>query len=109
MPKALTPKNIIVLIFVLLTIAAGAGGVYLADRLYLQPMREQRRMIENLKVLVERLSKESRVAEVAVTEQTQNPLRTTFTFVEVDSTPQHEPLAAPRSFTIDGDVAYFDT
>ena len=102
----LTPKKVVIAIFVLLAIGAGAAGVYLADRLYFQPLREQRQLVANLKTIVGRLTKTVRLAEVAVLEQTENPLRTTFRFDEVDE--EGERLGR-KEFTIDGDVAYFDS
>lgn len=91
---------------ILLIVGAAAGGIYLAEQLYYGPMREQKRLIDNLKLIVERLTKDIRIAEVKVTDQTTNPLRTTFKFVEVDE--KGEKLGDPKTFTIDGDVAYFD-
>jgi hypothetical protein len=105
--SSVTPRQIFWSVFALLAIAAGTGGWYLADRLYYQPLREQRQMVENLRGIVERLTKQTRIAEVAVVSQTDNPQRTTFKFVEVDA--KLNPLHAPLEFTIDGDVAYFDT
>ncbi len=101
----MTPRTAIILLFVFFAIFLGAGGVYLADRLYLEPMRQQQRMIANLKTIVEQLTRDVRLAEVVVLEQT--PEKTRFKFVEV--TEKNEPLGAPKVFEIAGDVAYFDT
>ena len=91
-----------VALFVLLGV-----GVYLADRLYLEPMREQQRLIANLKAIVSELTKDIRIAEVYVVDQSGDPLLTTFRFVEVDE--NGEPINSPQEITISGDIAYFDT
>jgi len=100
-----TPKNIVIIVFVLLAIGAGAAGVYLSDQLYFKPLREQRELIRNLKSLVERLTKDERLAEVTVIEQT--PQRTKIKFVEVDE--QSKPIGEPRVFDVEGSEVYFDT
>jgi hypothetical protein len=97
----------VVLLCGLLAGAAGAG-VYLADRLYYRPLREQARMIDNLKTMVDRLTKQTRVAQVIVVDQTQNPLRTKLRFVEVDEKNEKK-IGTEKEFWIDGDVAYIDT
>ncbi|MFH0939711.1 MAG: hypothetical protein V1899_10610 [Planctomycetota bacterium] len=101
----LTAKNVIISLFALLLIGAGAGGTYLADRLYYKPMREQKQLIENLESIIGRLSKEIRLAEVSVLEQTENPLKTKFRFDEVD---ERGDRISRREFTVDGDIVYFD-
>ena len=105
--SSFSPKTVILLLFVALSIGAGAAGVYLADRFYYKPLREQKQLIENLKSIVERLTKEVRVAEVAVLEQTQNPLTTKIRFVEVDE--HGEKIGEAKTFTIHGNEAYFDS
>jgi len=102
---AFTPKHIIVLIFVLLAIGAGAAGTFLADRLYFQPLREQQLLVANLKELVERLAKTERLAEVVVLERTENPLRTRFRFDEVA---EDGARLDRKEFTVEGDEVYFD-
>jgi hypothetical protein len=95
------------LLKIVVIIAAIGGGVYLVNRLYLQPMRERERMIENLQLIVSELTRDRRIAEVSVTEQSRDPLTTTFRFTEVDE--EGNALAPPQEFTIAGDIAYFDT
>jgi hypothetical protein len=102
----ITFKRTLVAAGILLVVAAGAAGVYLADRLYYAPMREQQRLIANLKTIVGQLTRDIRMAEVAVVGQTTEPLTTTFKFVEVDA--NGEQTATPKLFTVAGDVAYFD-
>jgi hypothetical protein len=84
-----------------------AAGIYFANKYYFEPMREQQRLISNLKEIVSELTKDIRIAEVYVMEQGGDPLYTTFRFVEVDE--DGEPLNSPREITISGDIAYFDT
>ncbi|HYF50354.1 MAG TPA: hypothetical protein VEJ63_13170 [Planctomycetota bacterium] len=98
-------RKALIILFVLLLVAAGAGGVYLAEELYYKPMREQKQMITNLKTMVERLTKQQRLAQIIVLEQ--NDQRTKFKFVEVND--KGEKLSDPQVFDIEGDVAYFDT
>ena len=97
--------SIITRIAVLLAVVA--AGWYLAEKLYFGPLREQQRLISNLKTIVEELTRDLRVAEVYVMKQEGEPLQTTFRFVEVDE--KREPIGMPKVFTINGDVAYFDT
>ncbi|MGD0088834.1 MAG: hypothetical protein ABSE73_02840 [Planctomycetota bacterium] len=100
------PQRTFLIAFVLLAIAAGAGGVYLAEKLYYGPLREQERLVANLKSLVEQLTREIRIAEVAVISQTGEPPTTVFRFVEVDA--RHEPVAPPKVFKVAGEEVYFD-
>lgn len=98
-------KNVIIIVFVLLTVGAGAAGVYLSDQLYFKPLREQRELVRNLKTLVERLTKDERQAEVSVIEQSSH--RTKFKFAEFDE--QGKPVGKPRDFELEGSEIYFDT
>lgn len=88
-------------------LAAVAAVWYMAEKLYFGPLREQQRLISNLKTIVSELTRDLRIAEVYVVNQEGEPLQTTFRFVEVDE--KREPIGAPKLFTINGDVAYFDT
>jgi len=97
-------RKSLLLIFVLLLVAAGAGGVYLAEELYYKPMREQKQMIANLKTMVERLTAKQRLAQIIVLEQSDT--RTKFKFVEVND--KGEKLGDPQIFDIEGDTAYFE-
>lgn len=100
-------KNLIIILFVAAAIGAGFGVTYLAEKHYFGPMREQKQMVANLKTIVANLTKDVRMAEVAVVSQTQNPLKTTFKFVEVSE--KGEKIGAPKTITVDGDEVYFDT
>jgi hypothetical protein len=93
------------MVFVLLVVGAGAAGVYISDQLYFKPLREQRELIRNLKSLVERLTKDERLAEVAILDQT--PERTKISFTEVDA--QGKPIGEPRVVDVIGSEVYFDT
>ena len=105
--QSTSPRSVGAAIALLLAIGAGGGGVYLADQLYYGPMREQKQLVENLKTIVERLTRDERVAQVMVTEQTANPLTTTVRFQEVDYA--NNPIGEPISCKMDGDEIYFDT
>lgn len=109
MSSWLTPKNTVITLMVLLLVAAGAAGTYLAEHLYLRPMREQKQLIANLELLVERLTRDQRVAEVVVLEQGGEPLKTKFRWVEVDEKDPRKRIGGPKEFTVEGDVAYFDS
>jgi hypothetical protein len=100
-------KSVSVMIWIAVLLAAIAAGVYLAEKLYFGPLREQQRLIANLRTIVAELTRDIRIAEVSVVRQGGEPLRTTFRFVEVNE--KREPIGEPRVFTIRGDVAYFDT
>jgi hypothetical protein len=99
-------KKTPVVVFVTMLIAgAGAGGVYLAEEFYYKPLREQKQLVANLKTVVERLTKDQRLAQIVVLEQTDE--RTKFKFVEVDD--NNKQVGAPQVFDIEGDEVYFDT
>ncbi|HEY3318891.1 MAG TPA: hypothetical protein VGP72_00235 [Planctomycetota bacterium] len=99
------PRKVLFAASVLLAIGAGSAGIYLTDKLYLEPLRQQQRLIGNLKLIVEQLTKDVRLAEVAVLDQT--PERTKFKFVEVND--KNEAIAEPKVFEVEGDEVYFDT
>ncbi len=100
-------KSISAMVWTVVIVAAVAAGVYLVEKLYLGPLREQQRLVSNLKTIVAALTRDIRVAEVGVADQGGDPLKTTFRFVEVNE--KREPIGNPKMFTISGDVAYFDT
>ena len=100
-------KTGIIFVALMGIVGAGAGGVYLADQLYYKPLREQKQLVENLKTILDRLTKDVRMAEVMVLSQTKDPLRTSIRFQEVDE--QDNPLGPAREMTFDGDEIYFDT
>jgi len=105
--SAPAPRRAAIVIFILLAIGAAAAGIYLAEKLYYGPLREQQRLVANLKTIVEQLTRDIRMAEVAVVSQTREPLTTTFKFVEVNA--KGEPVAPARTFTVKGTEVYFDT
>lgn len=74
-------------------------------------LEAKQREIERLNTALKLLKVDRRVARVDVVRQEgsdkKGDLSTTFSFVEVDE--KGEPLDDPRTFTIKGDVAYFDT
>ena len=82
-------------------------GIYLAERLYFGPARRQQQLIENLKEMVSQLTKDTRIAEVLVVSQEPDAASTTFRFVEVDE--EGRKVGETKVFTINGDIAYFDT
>lgn len=93
------------LVFVLALIAALVGwGLFIRERGLNDVQRENQRLRE----MLSRLGTEFRVADVVVTAQ-QGPRgrqrTTTFRFQEYD---REGNALEPRSFTIAGDVAYFD-
>jgi len=92
-------------VILLLAVSAGSGGIYLADKMYWGPMREQQRLVANLKAIVEQLTKDVRIAEVDVISQT--PERTKFKFVEVSE--KGDTIGDPKVFDIEGDEVYFDS
>ena len=100
------PGRAAIVLFILLAIGAAAAGIYLAEKLYYGPMREQQRLVANLKTIVEQLTRDIRMAEVAVVSQTREPLTTTFKFVEVNA--KGAPVAQPKTFTVNGEEVYFD-
>jgi hypothetical protein len=92
---------------VILLLTLVAACLYLGNKYYLEPMREQQRLVQTLKAVVLELTRDVRIAEVQVTEQGGDPLRTTLRFLEVDE--NRNPVGEPKEVTIPGDVAYFDT
>ncbi len=100
-------RRLHLLFLVLLIAIAVAVGIYFAEKLYFGPLRRQEQLVSNLKQIVEALTRDIRIAEVAVLDQSVDPTATTFRFVEVDQ--NRERIGEPKVFTIKGDVAYFDT
>lgn len=103
--------------------AFGSAGVYLADRLVLEPRREQQRIIEEkekqikeldekrkqLEVFVQRLEHTERRATVYVTDQqtaADGQTMTTIRFTEVDA--EGNPIQEFPDFTLEGDEIYVD-
>jgi len=111
------------LFWLLLFVAVGAGGVYLADQMVLAPSRAlQRQLAEReaqIRVLTEQnqaleaavrlLRHTERRARLVVLEQAPGPeghLRTRVRFTELD--PQGDPIGEPREVSLDGDEIYVD-
>ncbi|PYN75099.1 MAG: hypothetical protein DMD96_28935 [Candidatus Rokuibacteriota bacterium] len=111
-------------LWLLIVVAAGAGGVYLADRLVLAPGRaHQRELAERdaqIRVLSERnqaleaavrlLRHTERRARLVVLDQGPGPeghVRTRVRFTEIDA--QGDPVGEPRELSLDGDEVYVDT
>ncbi len=112
------------LLWAVLLVGAGSGGVYVADRLVFAPSREmERRLAERdaqirtlqeraqvLEAAVRLLRHTERRARIVVLEQGPGPegqLVTRIRFSELD--PRGEPLGEPREFTVTGDEVYVDT
>jgi len=110
-------------IWALLLVAAGAGGVYLADRLVLAPGREHQRQIAErdaqIRTLTERnqaleaavrlLRHTERRARLVVLDQARGPdghVRTRVRFTELDS--QGDIVGEPRELALEGDEVYVD-
>ena len=99
-------KNSAVVVTLMAMVGAGAGGVYLADQMYYKPMREQKQLVDNLKTILDRLTRDVRIAEVTVVKQTADPVKTTIRFQEVDE--KENPIGTPREIEFDGSEIYFD-
>ena len=110
-------------LWVLLLVGAGAGGIYLADRMVLAPGRAlQRQLAERdaqirglternqaLEAAVRLLRHTERRARLVVLDQGPGPeghLRTRIRFTELDA--QGDPVGDPRELLLDGDEVYVD-
>lgn len=95
-----------VLLLLIVLLGSGTYTAYYLKRIY----HEKDLEIQELKIVVDRLEAETRVAEILVTEQGRNAetgrLETTIKFLELDR--NGEPLS-PRHFTVEGDIIYFDS
>jgi hypothetical protein len=106
-----------------LLVGAGAGGIYVADRLVFAPGREMERKLAErdaqIRTLTERaqaleaavrlLRHTERRARIVVLDQSRAPegaLVTRLRFSELD--PNGEPVGEPREFTVTGDEVYVD-
>jgi len=107
-----------------LLVGSAAAGIYLADRIVLEPRRELLRRIEAADEQIARLRSENerletylrllryseRRARIEVLDQSRNQedeLTTRIRFTEVD--PTGTPVAAAREFTLVGQEVYIDT
>jgi hypothetical protein len=110
-------------LWAVLLVGAGSGGVYIADRLVLAPGREMERRLaerdEQIRVLRERtqaleaavrlLRHTERRARIAVLEQSRGAdghLVSRIRFSELD--PGGETIGEPREFVVTGDEVYVD-
>jgi hypothetical protein len=111
-------------VWALVFVAVAAGGVYLADRLVLEPGRAMQRQLaerdaqirdltarnQALEAAVRLLRHTERRARLVVLDQSPGPeghQRTRVRFTELDS--QGDPVGEPRELTLDGDEVYVDT
>src|SRR5437867_9243276 len=112
------------LFWLLLFVAVGAGGVYLADRLVLAPGRAHQRELavreaqvralternQALEAAVRLLRHTERRARLVVLDQGPEPgghmVRTRVRFTELDS--QGDSVGEPRELSLDGDEIYVD-
>jgi hypothetical protein len=118
---ALSPTAVI---WAVLLVGAGAGGIYLADRMVLAPGREMERRLAERDAQIEALKERSQALEAAVrllrhTERRariivldQGPgadghLVTRIRFTELG--PQGEPIGESPEFAVTGDEVYVDT
>jgi len=99
-----SPRKFVNILFLIALVGAAGAGAYLAEKLYYAPMREKETLIHNLSEIVEHLTREKRMAEIKVLEQT--PEFTRFKYQELDD--DNEPIAKPREFTLPGNEIYFD-
>jgi hypothetical protein len=112
------------LLWVVLLVGAGAGGIYLADRLVLAPGREMERRLAERDAQIQQLREQAQALEAAVrllrhTERRarivvldQAPgadghLVTRIRFTELD--PSGDPIGESREFSVTGDEVYVDT
>jgi hypothetical protein len=112
------------LLWLILLVGVGSGGVYVADRLILAPGREMERKLAERDAQIRALTERAQALEAAVrllrhTERRarivvldQGPgadghLVTRLRFSELDS--QGNPVGEPREFSVTGDEVYVDT
>jgi hypothetical protein len=112
------------LLWLLLFVGVGSGGIYVADRLILAPGREMERKLAERDAQIRALTERAQALEAAVrllrhTERRarivvldQGPgadghLVTRLRFSELDS--QGNPIGEPREFSVTGDEVYVDT
>jgi hypothetical protein len=112
------------LAWLIVVVGVGSGGVYLADRLVLEPRREQERQLaerdrqiealtrktQALEMAIRLLTHTERRARVVVLDQRREPDGQTTTrirFGELDA--GGAAVGEPREFSLTGDEVYFDT
>jgi hypothetical protein len=99
-----SPRKMANVLFLFALVGSAGAGAYLAEKLYYQPMREKEILIGNLKEIVDHMTRDRRVAEVTVTDQT--PELTRFKFIEIGE--DGEPMGKAKEFAVPGDEVYFD-
>jgi hypothetical protein len=112
------------LLWLVLLVGVGSGGIYVADRLILAPGREMERKLAERDAQIRALTERAQALEAAVrllrhTERRarivvldQGPgsdghLVTRIRFSELDS--RGDPIGEPREFSVTGDEVYVDT
>lgn len=112
------------LVWILLLVGVGAGGIYLADRLVLAPGRQMERALADrdaqirvlrehaqaLEAAIRLLRHTERRARLDVLDQAPGPdghLLTRLRFSEIDS--RGEPIGEAREISVSGDKVYVDT
>jgi hypothetical protein len=112
-----------VFFWTLVVVAAGAGGVYLADQMVLAPSRALQRQLAEREAEIRALTERNQALEAAIrllrhTERrarlvvldqgstTDGVVRTRVRFTELDS--QGDPIGEPRELSLDGDEIYVD-
>jgi hypothetical protein len=114
----------VALLWLAVLVAAGSGGVYVADRLVFAPGREMERRLAERDAEIRQLREQTQALEAAVrllrhTERrarivvldqapgADGALVTRIRFTELD--PRGEPIGEPREFSVTGDEVYVDT
>jgi hypothetical protein len=112
-----------VFFWTLVVVAAGAGGVYLADQMVLAPSRALQRQLAEREAEIRALTERNQALEAAIrllrhTERrarlvvldqgstTDGVVRTRVRFTELDA--QGDPIGEPRELSLDGDEIYVD-
>jgi len=112
------------LLWLVVLVAVGSGGAYIADQLVLAPGREMQRQLAQREAQIRALTERAQALEAAVrllrhTERrarivvldqgpgTDGHLVTRIRFSELDSS--GDPVGEPREFTVTGDEVYVDT
>jgi hypothetical protein len=92
------------LVWLILLVGAGSGGIYVADRLILAPGREMERKLAERDTQIRALTERAQALEAAV-----RLLRHTERRARIVVLDQGNPVGEPREFTVTGDEVYVDT
>ena len=112
------------ILWLLVLVGVGSGGVYVADRFVVAPSRELQRQLAERDVQIQALKERAQALEAAVrllrhterrarivvldqTRGSDNQLTTRIRFSEIN--PAGDPVGEPRDFEISGDEIYVDT